>query len=155
MDPHGVHVLHIADGDAVVDRIADDFVFDFFPSGEIFFDKHLWRFDEGGFEKLREFCFVCDASTTLSAQSKSRTYNQRKTNFPCCCARFVDGDSGAGDGNMYTDRLKFSIEERAIFGLADSFNRCPKDTYIVHLENTFLFYRETAIECCLPPKTEG
>ncbi len=38
MDPHGVEILHVADGDAVVILVADDLVLDLFPALEVFLD---------------------------------------------------------------------------------------------------------------------
>ena len=36
VDAHRIEIFHIADGDAVVVVVANDFIFDFFPAGQIF-----------------------------------------------------------------------------------------------------------------------
>ena len=41
MDPNRVNVLHVADGDAIVRFVSNNFVFHFLPSIEEFFHKHL------------------------------------------------------------------------------------------------------------------
>ena len=52
VDPHRVEILHVADRDAVVHGVADDFVFDFLPALEIFLDEDLGGVSEGLFQGL-------------------------------------------------------------------------------------------------------
>ncbi|MCK7481323.1 MAG: hypothetical protein M0C28_32155 [Candidatus Moduliflexus flocculans] len=48
--PMRVEVFHVADGDAVVVLVADDFVFDLFPAVEVFLDQDLGGGGEGLFQ---------------------------------------------------------------------------------------------------------
>ena len=41
MDPHRIEILHIAYRDAVIETVTDDFVFDFLPPFQEFFDEDL------------------------------------------------------------------------------------------------------------------
>ena len=41
VDPHRIEVLHVADGDAVVEAVADDLVLDLLPAFQILLDQHL------------------------------------------------------------------------------------------------------------------
>ena len=54
VDAHRVEVLHVADRDAVVVRVADDLVFDLLPAFEVFLDQDLGGVGEGLLERFPE-----------------------------------------------------------------------------------------------------
>ena len=58
VDAHGVEVLHVADGDAVVVGVADDLVFDFLPAFQVFLDEDLGGRRESPLEGFLELGLV-------------------------------------------------------------------------------------------------
>ena len=58
VNAEGVEVFHVADRDAVVETVADNFIFYFFPTFETLFHEHLGRERESLFSKFIEFFFV-------------------------------------------------------------------------------------------------
>src|SRR5437016_14600971 len=42
MNTHGVDVFHVADRHAIIETVAHNLVFNFFPATQIFFDQDLW-----------------------------------------------------------------------------------------------------------------
>jgi hypothetical protein len=54
VDAHRVEVLHVADGDAVVARVAHDLVLDLLPAREVLLHEDLRVYSEGFSERFVE-----------------------------------------------------------------------------------------------------
>ncbi len=151
MDADGVDVLHVADDDAVVGGVAQDFVFDFFPAEEAGFDQGL--VDEAcgqagfkGFSKLR---FTADDAAAGAAEGVRRSYHERVACYGCeVYARLdVGHDRALGDG--LADREHRFLEARAVLGEDDRLDRGAEDFDAVLFEDAGVFEFDREVEAGL------
>ena len=75
MDAHRVEVFHVADGDGIATAIADDFILDLFPAGQVFFDEDLRYCLQYFADALFELLGVFDPAGAKPAQAKTGTHH--------------------------------------------------------------------------------
>src|SRR5665213_4323036 len=84
VDTHRVDIFHVAYRDAIVERIADDLVFDLFPAAQIFFDQDL-RCDAKSFGRsLSEFFSIAYDARTFTTKREPRAHHDGETDLFCC-----------------------------------------------------------------------
>ena len=91
MNPDGIEVFHIANGDRRVVRIPHDFVFNFFIAPDALFDQNLLhrRERKGIFHQRQKFRLVIGKTAACTAKGKSRTKHNRITDFLCGSQSFL------------------------------------------------------------------
>ena len=94
VDAERIEILHVADRYAVVEAVADHFVFHFLPSFERFLHQHLWRERQSFFCQLDQLSLVVAEAAAKTAQSVGRAYYHREsepTGGFQCALNVVDG----------------------------------------------------------------
>ena len=121
MHPHGVEVLHVADGDAVVCAVAHHLVLDLFPADQRPFDQHLPNragvqtpLDDGG-EVVPPLCHAAAGA----AEGVSRPDDERKADL---LGKSL-GLAHRGDDHAFRHRLADLLHQPAkqiaVFGASD------------------------------------
>ncbi len=138
----GVHadridVLHVADDDAVVRLVAQDFVLDLFPAEQRRFEQRLM--DQAGrqsrVERFAQLRFVVDDAAAGSAERVRRPNDQR------IAFAFGKGDAGldVGDdlalGHRLADLDHLALEALAVFGQLDRLDRRAEQFDAVSFED--------------------
>ncbi len=111
MNAHRIDIFHVADGDAVIGRIAHYFVFDLFPSQQAFFHQHLMAHArcQPVFHSGLQLCHGVDDAAAGPTQRVGGPYYQRQSD---------------GEGELS--------------GLADSINRHALRYRLTYLLNKLL-----------------
>ncbi len=154
VDAEWVEVLHVADGDAVVEAVANHFVFNFLPTAERLLDEHLRRECEGFFDESREFGVVAAESAAEAAEGVGRADNH-----------WVAELVGRGDSRWYVvactaldgldaDLVEALHEEFAVFGVDDGSHGCAKHFDTVAFEHAASIESHAAVEGCLAAECE-
>ena len=69
VDSHRINVFHVANGDTVVTSISDNFVFNFLPATQVFFDKYLSCVTrKRSCQGIIDFRWEADHSTSFATQ---------------------------------------------------------------------------------------
>jgi len=150
VDAERVEVFHVDDGNAVVGVVADDFVLDFFPATEVFFDENLRRKGERFAGVFFEFFGGFAKPGAFSAESKSGADDAREADFCNSDACLIESSGGNGSGSFDSDFGTFFHKNLAILGGTNDFERSTEDFYSVFFEDAGGFEFEGAVECGLP-----
>jgi len=70
MNSKRIDVLHVAHGNTVVVLIAHDFVFELFPTRQVFLNQNLCRMGEGFADKEQQLRFIATSTGTRDRQGK-------------------------------------------------------------------------------------
>src|SRR3989338_6984358 len=131
MNAHRVEIFHVADCDAVVGTVPDRLILYFFPSAQIFLDKHLSHGAED-FGKLRdEFLLAAYDSRALAAKRESRANHDGVSNLPGCRARSFDIDGCTTSCRLSADFPELPHKEVAVLGVVNSRNGSAEDFHTV------------------------
>ena len=152
VDAQRVEVLHVADGDAVVEAVAHHLVLHFLPAAEALLDEHLGREGEGLLDQHVQFLLVVAEARTQSAQGIGGTDDDRIAQL----AGGATGVFGVLDGlaldGLHVDFVQFLHEEFAVFGVDDGLHGGAQHLHVVLLEHAFLVEGHAAVQCRLPAK---
>ena len=121
MNTNGVYVFHGTNGKHVTLAIADNFKLDFFPTSDIFFDKHLRnrRKHKPVMRNQTEFFFVIRNATACTAQRVRRTNDNGITKLICNRDTFFHRVSDIGRNARLIDFFHRSLEQFSIFRTVD------------------------------------
>src|SRR2546428_2619832 len=156
MDPHWIHVLHVADYDAIVIAIPHDFVFDLLPLLEIFLDQDLIdptvsKSSEG---KLPKRAFIKSHSRPLTSQRVGDPDHDREPDLSgrlkgCfqvnCLPAFWNGDTMFDHG---------FLEQFPIVSNLYALDSRAENLHVVFRQNTALCKFDAAVESGLSPKAQ-
>src|SRR3989344_3702441 len=164
MNAHRVEIFHVAHRDAVVGAVADDLILDFFPSAQIFLDKHL-RYTclsdarsqvAEDFGKLRhEFLLTAYDSRALAVKRESRANHDGIADLLCGSNRLLGVHCRSASRGFHADFPQLPHKEVAVLGVAYRRNGSAEDSDTVFFENAALFEREAEIERGLPAEGQG
>ena len=146
MDPERVHVLHVADRDAVVEAVADHLVFDFLPPAQGFLHEHLGREGESlGGDGVQLDLVLAEAGAE-PAQGVGRPDDDG-------IAYLAGGGTGLFKGRrrMRTDGLHADLvqpghEQFAVLRVDDSFHGGSQDLHAVALQDAAAEQGHAAVE---------
>ena len=117
MHAYGVQVFHGADGDAVVNSVADNLKFDFLPASDGAFNQALadGAVAQALLHNINQLILIFGNTAASAAQGVSGAYNQRIANLTTEGACSHDGfyDGGFRDGLM--DFFHRLLEHFAVF----------------------------------------
>ena len=127
VDPHRVHVLHVADGDAVVLPVAHHLVLDFLPAAEGLLDEHLRLLRVVGPEDVGErgleFGLRLDDGAPLAAQREADAQHQRQPDRERGLPRFVAAVADDAPRGQHADLREAGVEAPPILGVPDALHR--------------------------------
>ena len=130
MGAHRVEVFHIADGNAVVSPVPDDFVFHFFPTHQGTLEQHLGD-GAGGQAALHNFLEFRPGvgnAAAGAAQGIGRAYDQGQAHFPAVSPGRVHSGYGYIGRLRFADVVEKVAEILPILGLADGFQGGAEET---------------------------
>ena len=81
VNSHGIEIFHVAHGDAVVVAVADHFIFDFFPAGQILLNQHLRTVSEGPGGTFTHIVLIYAQTRAESTQGVGRPEHHRITDL--------------------------------------------------------------------------
>ena len=121
MDPHGIDILHVADGYAVVPRIAHHLVLKLLPTFEVALDEDLVGgagCDTAGGDGGKLVPGAGNAATGAAKGVGGAYYEGESELFFYSQGAFYGLDGGAGRGRL-ADIVEELLEEFTVLGLAD------------------------------------
>ena len=135
MDAERVHVLHVTDRDAVVEAVADHFVFNFFPAAEGFLHEHLRREGEGLLRHGVQLGLVLAEAGAQAAQRISRADDDRITDLAGRGAGLFESGRRMGPDGLHADLIQPLHEQFAVFRVDDGFDGGAQHLHAVPLEH--------------------
>ena len=140
VDSDGVEVFHVADGDAVVSAVADDFEFDFLPAGDAAFDQDLA--DQAVLQAFRadivQFLIIVGNTAARAAQGIGRTDDERIADL---VGKFRGSRDRLHDGALRDGLMQFLhrlLEEFPVFSLHDAGDLRAQELHIVFFQDAQL-----------------
>ena len=121
VDPHGIEVLHVAHGDAVVGRVTDDLVLDLLPAAQALLDQHLWRTaGEGPPQcRLQISAGLLDDAAALAAEREAAAQHDGQAEAQGGLARLVDRVAGDAACRRDSDLVESLDEATPVLGIAN------------------------------------
>ena len=146
MNSQRVKVLHVANGDAVVEPIANDFVFNLFPAAKGFLDQNLVGKRQRVSSVQTQFLFVVTESAALPAQRVRSADNYRIPDFFRRLDRVFDILDRLGFNRMDADLRQLFHEQIPVFGIDNRFNRRSQNPNPVLIQRPVFVQRHAAVE---------
>ena len=154
MDPERVEILHVADRNAVVVFIANNFIFNFFPAFQRLLHQHLGREGEGFLADLFQFLVVVHETRTQATQGVSGAHNQR-------IAQFLGGSPGGFDAlgrlgldGFHLNLVQFLDKEIPVFRVHDGLYRGTQYLHIVLIQRSRLVQLHATVQGRLATETQ-
>src|SRR5258708_17358588 len=153
MDPHWIHVLHVAHGNAVVPPIAHDLVLDLLPAAQAFLDKYLGdttrkRSFHGGIKLLDAF----DDPASFAAKRVAPPQHHGKLESECCLDRLARRTARLAACGFDTNFRQSAHEQSSILRIPDRFNLRSAHPHSVAIKDARLVKCKPAVERRLPPE---
>ena len=152
MHPHGVDVLHIANRNTGVVRVAHDFVLDFLPPAQRPFDQHLAN--RAGSQAFPNHRLQLERATRHpaagAAQRVSRTNHERKADARGKLLGGVHGGDGAAGGDRLPKIQQHTLEGLSILGFADRGQRGAQNANLELLEDAGVGELDRQVQSGLP-----
>ncbi len=127
VDAHGIEVLHVADRDAVVGPVPDDFVLDLLPAVEVLLDEDLGRGGEGPAQGLPQLPRRVGDAAALASEGVGDPGHDRVADRPGRPQPGFDRPDGDAPGRLEAGLGQGPVEELAVLGLFDGLHRRPED----------------------------
>lgn len=121
--------LHVADCDAVVVAVTDNFVLDFLPTLHALLNENLRAGSEGFVAERNELLSVLSKTTAQTAERKGSADDDGVANLFGGLDGFVDGNSRARLGAFFTDLFHGLGEVLAILGRDDGVDGCTQNLH--------------------------
>ena len=151
MNPHRVHVLHVADGDAGVRAVAHHFVLNFLPADQATFNENLpdWAGCKPHSRLLIKLFRRIRDTTARSAKRVGGPYDHGQAEAFRDNARVLDGRHHLVLWHRLAYFVQHLPEQVAILRRADSLQRRAQQTDVVFLKHTGLRQIDGEIEAGL------
>ena len=150
VDAQRVEVLHVADGDAVVEAVAHHLVLHFLPAAEALLDEHLGREGEGFLHQHVQLFLVVAEARTQSAQRIGGADDDGIAQRGGGAAGVFGVLHGLALDGFHVDFVQFLNEEFAVFGVDDGLHGGTQHLDAVPLEHAFLVEGHTTVQRRLP-----
>ena len=154
MDPQGVEILHVADGDTVIVLVAHHFVLYFLPTFQRLLNKHLRRERESLFGLSLQLLLIVAESRAQSAEGIGGTQYNGIAQFCRCLSNLFNGVAGFALDGLDINLVKTLYEKVAVFGIDDSLDRSAENLHAIAFENAILEQFYATVEGCLSTKGE-
>src|SRR5262249_49164402 len=120
VNPHRIHVFHVANGDAVVAIVPNDFVLDLLPPKEAFFDEDLRYTRECSLSRRGDILFGKNCRRPLAPEREGAAEDHGEADFTCRQKSLGYRQSRATARYLDANLAHFFDEELAILGSADA-----------------------------------
>ena len=135
MDTDGVEVFHVADRDAVIERIAHHFVLHFLPALQRFFHQNLVGSGEGFLGQRPQLVQVVGKAAAQPAQRERRPHDDGEADFLPRRQRVVHRCHGHAAGRMHANLVELDFENFPVLGVDDALNGRAQHLHVVLLEH--------------------
>ena len=134
---HGIQVLHVAHGDAVVGAVADDLVLDFLPAHQGALQQYLAdrACGQTALHNGQEFLLGVGDAAARSPQGICRPHHQGQARLGLVSQRFVHGGNGAIWGHRLANIGKKLPEEVPVLRLAYGLQRGAQQPHVVAIQD--------------------
>jgi len=127
VDPHRIHVFHVADRDAVVLPVAHHLVLDFLPAAEGLLDEDLGLLRVVGPEDVGErgleLGLRVDDGAPLAAEGEADAQHQREPDLPRGLPRLGAAVADDAPRGQHPDLREPGVETPAVLRVADALDR--------------------------------
>ena len=146
MDAQRVEVLHVADDQAAVLRVADDLELDLFPALERLLHQHLRCEGEGLGGRGDELRLIVAEAGTQSTEGEGRTDDDGIADIRRRLFRLFEGFGGVRLDGLDLDLVQAPDEEVAVLGVDDGRDRSAQDFHAVRGEESALVQLHAAVQ---------
>ena len=157
MDTHRVDVLHVADGDGRIVRVAHHLILDFLVALDALLDKHLVhrREEERIAHHLAQLLLVVGKAAARTAEREGGAQHHGIADAGGHLGALVDGVGNLRGEHRLAQRLAQLLEELAVLGALDGFERGTQNLDLALLENTLLGQLHRQIEARLTAQSRN
>ncbi len=141
-----VEVFHVAHGDAVVVSVADNFVFDFFPSPQRFFHENLRRERQRFLHQFAKLAVVVAEAAAEASEGIGCTHNHRVSESVCHLESGIDVFHRLGADSAHIDLVQLFHKQLAVLGVHDGLHGCAKHIHAVTFEHAAAVQFDTAVK---------
>ena len=146
MDPERVHVLHVADRDAVVEAVADHLVFDFLPPTQGFLHKDLRREGKGlGGDGVQLGLVLAEAGTE-AAQGVGRPDDDGIAHLAGGGSGLLEGRRRMGADGLHANFVEPGHKEFPVLRVDDGFHGGSQHLDAVTLQDAAAEQGHAAVE---------
>jgi hypothetical protein len=154
VDAERIEVFHVANSDAVVVGIANDFVLKFLPTLKRLLNQDLRRQGQGPGCHVAELFLVVGETGTQTTQGVGGTDNDGIADLFGGIESLINSADGDGLGNGDVDLLQGLGKKVSIFGNLQSANAGSEDLDAVLLEQTEALHLDTQVQSSLSTKRQ-
>src|SRR2546426_9286933 len=154
MDPHRIHVFHIADYDAIIIAIPHDFVFDLLPLLEVLLDQDLFdpTVSKSSERNLSKRAFIEGYARALTPQRIGDSDHDREAYLAGRLKSSLQVNSLPAFWNRDTMFDHGFLEQFPVVGNLYTLDSSAQNLHIVFRQNTALCEFDAAVEGGLSPK---
>ncbi len=146
VDTQGVEVLHVADGDAVVEAVAHDLVLDLLPAAEVLVDEDLLGAAEGLSGEVDQRLVVGGEAAAEATEGEGGTDEHGIADAVGDVEGLLDAEGGGGGGELLVDLQELLLEELAVLSVDDGLDGGAEDLDVVLLEDLGLVELDTDVQ---------
>ncbi len=149
VDAQRVEVLHVADSDAVVEAVANDFILDLFPSFERLLHQDLRRERQGLFAERCQLSVIVAEAAAESAQGVCCAHYHRVAERIGHAQGVVDVVHGLALDGLDFDFVELLHEQLAVFGVHDGLYGGAQYLQVVFRQYARFVQLHAAVQCGL------
>ena len=148
---YGVQIFHGADGDAVVNSVADNLKFDFLPASDGAFNQALadGAITQALLYNINQLILIFSNTATGAAKSIGRTNNQRIANLTTEGAGSHNGFYNSRFRNGLMDFFHRFLEHFAVLATFNGGDLGAQQAYLVLAQNALLFQLHSHVQANL------
>ena len=154
MDAQRVEVLHVTNGDTVVETVAHHLILYLFPSLQRLLYQYLWRERESLLSLCQQLFLIIAEARTQTTQGIGSTQNDREAQRGSSLLYLLDSRTSLALDGLNTYLVELLHKEVTVFRIDNGLNRGTQHLHTVFLEDTTLIQFYTTVEGCLATKAE-
>ena len=148
MNANGVDVLHTADGDSVIRRVAHNLELDFLVSLNALLNENLanGRCRKRANRKLAKLRLIVSKAAARTAKGECRTKNYGVADSRRYLNSLLKRVCNVGGNNGLSNRLAKLLKELSVLCSLDTLARCTEKLNACFLKNSLLFKKHSHIK---------
>ncbi|KAH3675308.1 hypothetical protein OGATHE_001648 [Ogataea polymorpha] len=123
VDSQRIEILHVTDGDTVVESVTNNLVLNFLPALHRLFHKHLGRGSKGLLTQGHELLFIIGETRSKTSQSVRGSDNDREADFLHGSERLVNGRCSLRFGTLLANLVHGPRKQLSVLGGDDGVDR--------------------------------
>ena len=154
MDAQRVEVLHITNGDAIVETVAYHLIFHLFPALQAFLNQYLRREREGLLDQCVKFFLIVAETGAQTTKGISGADNDRITQLGCRTARVGGVLDRLALDCLHADLVQALHEQLAVFRIHNGLHGRSQHLDMILLQDTTLIERDATVQRRLSAKSQ-